>query len=58
MMTATETRTPRHTELHEGISGSGNTVWMVVTVRDSDGSWFHVEKFTSKAEADNWMIWG
>lgn len=45
-----------HYELHEGISGSGNTIFLVVAV-DADGNWIHTEKFASKAEALNWMKW-
>ena len=46
-----------HKELHEGINGNGNTVYLVVTVRDSDGSWRHTERFDSKSEAEAWKKW-
>jgi hypothetical protein len=48
-------RTARHKELHEGVSGNGSTLYMVVTVRDSDGSWMHVEYFKSESEAKCWF---
>ena len=44
-------------ELHEGVNGSGNTTWMVVTVSQATGQWDHIEHFSNKAEAENWMTW-
>lgn len=46
-----------HKELKEGVNGSGNTVFLVFTIRDSDGACLHVEYFNSKAEAENWIKW-
>lgn len=46
-----------HKELHEGIGGNGRTVYLVVTVRDADGSWRYTEPFTNEAEAISWLNW-
>ncbi len=43
-------------ELHTGTNGSGDTIWMVVTV-DPAGAWKWIERFDTKAEARNWMRW-
>ena len=43
-------------ELHEGISGNGSTIWLVVAVNPA-GQWVFTHKFTNKAEALNWMKW-
>ena len=51
-----KTMTNEKKELHEGVSGSGHTSYLVVTVR-SNGSWKHTETFDNKAEALNWMRW-
>lgn len=45
-----------HKELHEGINGSGDKVYQVVTV-DEDGNWKWIEKFDTKAEALSWIQW-
>jgi len=44
-------------EMHEGINGSGKTLYMVVTVCTQTGRWLHSEDFTNKAEAMHWMKW-
>lgn len=44
-----------HLELIEGVKGNGATKYMVVTVRDRDGSWLHSEDFDSKPEAECWL---
>lgn len=44
----------RRKELHEGVSGRGDTTYLVVTVR-RDGMWLHVETFATKAEALSWI---
>jgi hypothetical protein len=41
-------------ELHEGVNGNGNTMWMVVAV-DANGNWRHTHYFDNKAEATCWM---
>lgn len=42
-------------ELHEGTGGNGNTIYIVATVRKTDGEWIWQERFNSKAEAMNWI---
>jgi hypothetical protein len=42
-------------ELHEGIGGNGQTIWMVVTINTKNGQWLWVENFTSKGEAEAWI---
>jgi hypothetical protein len=42
-------------ELHEGIGGNGQTIWMVVTINTENGQWLWVENFTSKGEAEAWI---
>ena len=42
-------------ELHEGINGSGNTIWIVATVKD--GIWMWQERFMNKKEAECWLKW-
>jgi len=54
-MTATTTPFETHKELHEGVKGNGNTDYLVVTIRNSNGSWLHTEHFNSKAEAETWI---
>ena len=39
----------------EGVNGSGQTVYMVVT--EVDGRWTHIERFTSLKEAQSWLKW-
>lgn len=46
-----------HKETHTGINGSGHKTWLVVTVRESDGAWLHIEHFDNEAEADSWTFW-
>jgi hypothetical protein len=43
-------------ELHKGINGSGQTIYLVVTV-DESGRWIWTERFNSKPEAECWMKW-
>jgi len=43
-----------HKEIHEGVAGNGTRIYLVVTVRDSDGSWLWTERFVSKSEAECW----
>ena len=43
-----------HKELHTGVNGSGNTVYLVVTV-NAQGQWVWIERFDSKAEAESWL---
>lgn len=43
-------------ELHTGINGSGNTVYLVVAV-DDKGNWKFTHTFTNEKEAKNWMKW-
>jgi len=45
----------KHKEIHNGINGSGNTVWIVVTVCDTTGRWLWQETFTREAEAKSWF---
>lgn len=42
-------------ELHEGTGGNGSTIYIVATVRTTDGEWIWQERFKSKAEAMNWI---
>ena len=42
-------------EVHEGMNGSGQQVWIVAAV--VNGHWMHTETFTNKAEAENWAKW-
>ncbi len=44
----------KHTELHTGIDGLGETIYMVVTVSES-GRWIHTEYFDTESEALCWM---
>jgi hypothetical protein len=46
-----------HKELHEGVGGNGSTIYLVVTVDDATGRWKHIERFPTKAEAENWIKW-
>ncbi len=57
METATTPRRKTHKEMHEGINGSGNAVYLVVTVCDETGRWLWQERFTNKQEAEHWMKW-
>ena len=41
-------------EIHEGIGGNGNPVWIVATV-NAAGDWIWQEIFSTKAEALSWM---
>ena len=44
------------TKLLEGINGSGNTIYIVRTIRQGEnGIVRHDEIFTNKSEANNWM---
>ncbi len=43
-------------ELHEGIAGNGSKIFLVVTVNPA-GRWLWIERFTSEAEALNWIKW-
>ena len=45
----------KHTELHEGITGGGEPVYMIVTVHNTTGEWMHTERFTTEQEAMNWV---
>jgi len=45
------------TEIHTGIGGNGEPIWLVVTVRENDGSWRHIERFNTEAEAISWRKW-
>jgi hypothetical protein len=57
-MTSTDSRGyVRTLELDRtGINGSGQKVWLIFT--DSpEGRVNHVERFTSRSEAINWMRW-
>jgi hypothetical protein len=40
----------------EGINGSGEKVWLVVSVTET-GAWDHIESFDNKEEAEHWMTW-
>jgi len=42
-------------EKHTGINGSGEAVFLIVTVQNKQ--WIWIETFTNEAEADNWMKW-
>lgn len=42
-------------EKHNGVNGSGNQVFLIVTVQNNE--WIWIETFTNEAEADNWMKW-
>ena len=57
--TTTKGDTMNTTEIAEGINGSGNTVWIVCTVRqEATGRQNHwMEYFDTKAEAENWVKW-
>ena len=44
-------------EIREGVSGSGNTIYLVVTACAKTGQWIHSETFRSKSEAECWMKW-
>ena len=44
-------------EIKEGINGSGETKYMVVTVERGTGRWIHTEDFKTLAEAKNWIKW-
>lgn len=43
-------------ELHEGVAGNGDKVWLVVAVNEA-GQWVFTHRFHSKAEAECWMKW-
>ncbi len=47
----------KHLEKHNGINGSGENTFLIVTVSNATGEWLHVETFTNEAEADCWMKW-
>jgi hypothetical protein len=55
--TANEIHAASHKEIHMGTSGNGSRLYCVVTVRNSDGAWKHVERFLNEAEALNWIKW-
>jgi len=42
-------------ELHEGVNGSGNKIWIVVTVKN--GLWIWQEYFVNENEAKCWLKW-
>jgi hypothetical protein len=44
-------------ELHEGLNGSGNTVYLVVRV-NAAGDWLFIHRFSAKEAAFNWMKYG
>jgi len=47
-----------HKEIITGISGKGNTMWLVVTIWDDasgNGRWAHREDFDTEAEAKSWL---
>ena len=46
-----------HKELHEGIGGNGETVYLVETVDNLTGSWLVTERFDNKEEALSWIKW-
>lgn len=54
--TNTQNKTSETKELVEGTGCTGNACYLVVTVR-ANGSWKHIEKFDTKAEAINWLKW-
>jgi hypothetical protein len=41
-------------ELHEGVSGNGQTIWIVATVNEQ-GQWIWQEQFKNKKEAQSWI---
>ena len=49
-----ERMTKRH-EIAEGVSGSGNTLWIVVTTDSETGRCLWMEYFRNKAEAQRWL---
>lgn len=44
-------------EIHTGLSGSGHTVYLAVTVDTKSGKWLHVERFDNLPQAQNWQKW-
>lgn len=44
-------------EIHEGVNGRGNTMWMVITINVDTGQYLWTEYFDNKAEAENWLEW-
>lgn len=57
----TQARIKKRKELHEGVGGSGDTTYMVVTVETDIVTkidrWSHIEYFKDKAEAKCWLRW-
>lgn len=57
----TQAHIEKRKELHEGVGGSGDTIYMVVTVETDIVTkidrWSHIEKFKNKAEAKCWLRW-
>jgi len=47
----------KHLEKHNGTNGSGEAIFLIVTVSDENGEWLHIETFTNEAEANNWIKW-
>lgn len=43
-------------EKHVGTNGDGNPIYLAITI-NPDGSYKHIERFTSEAECDNWIRW-
>ena len=41
--------------IKEGLSGSGHTIWMVVTERAETGKWLWNESFDNREEAESWL---
>jgi len=49
--------TKTHKELSHRPGDPGYKFWWVITVRDLDGAYLHFERFSTKAEAANWLRW-
>jgi hypothetical protein len=45
-----------HKEIVEGLNGSGQPVYMVVTINKA-GQWDWIERFDNLAEAECWKQW-
>jgi hypothetical protein len=57
MQTTIETKPATHKEMTTGVSGSGKTIYHVVTVCNVTGRWIHKETFKTLAEAKSWFKW-